>query len=127
MLREWTPLGFVTRDFRNFPTPFQVESPAPTPRADAKATPAVAPAPAVTAPKPTAAKNAKASQKTAQPTPIVSVNTTPVDELAGVKGVSRPLAQAIVADRPYRSFTDLLRVKGMGPKLLAKLRPGFRL
>ncbi|MEI9895519.1 MAG: hypothetical protein WDN28_16910 [Chthoniobacter sp.] len=46
MLREWTPLGFVTRDFRNFATPFQVESPAPAAPPEAEAGPVAPVAPA---------------------------------------------------------------------------------
>jgi len=36
--------------------------------------------------------------------------------------VGAKLAAAIVAGRPYAAMTDLLRVRGMGEKLLAKLR-----
>jgi len=46
-----------------------------------------------------------------------------VAELAAVKGVSQALAAAIVAARPYAGLDDLVKAKGMGEKLLAKLRP----
>jgi DNA uptake protein ComE-like DNA-binding protein len=201
MLREWTPVGFVTRDFRNFNVPFLVESPAPAvalapapaaqpeakiasapvappaPKAapaiaaapapaakpEAKATPAVvaapvpakqpeakAAAPVAAAPTPGATAEVKAAPAVAavpavvtKPTPAApksaqapkaaeavqgaSINTATVDELAEVNGVSRTLAKAIVAGRPYRSFDDLLSVKGMGAKLLAKIAAGLRL
>jgi competence ComEA-like helix-hairpin-helix protein len=57
----------------------------------------------------------------------VSVNTATADELASVKGLPAKVAEAIVAKRPYASLDDLLRVKGMGAKLLAKLRSRLKL
>lgn len=46
-------------------------------------------------------------------------------------GIGEKLAQRIVADReqqgPFQSIEDLLRVKGIGPKTLARLRPHLRL
>ena len=48
-------------------------------------------------------------------------------ELAQLDGVGEALATRIVEDRrtngPFRSIADLDRVKGIGPKLLNRLRP----
>jgi DNA uptake protein ComE-like DNA-binding protein len=52
----------------------------------------------------------------------VSINTASLDDLAKVKHLSRPLAKAIVAARPYQHVDELLRAKGIGPKLLKKIR-----
>ena len=52
----------------------------------------------------------------------VSVNHATVDEIAAVKGMSRKVAELIVKGRPYGSLDALVNVRGMGPKLLAKLR-----
>lgn len=179
MLREWTPAGFVTRDYCNFAVPHVVDiiaaPPAATPvptsvaEAPAVATPAVgtpavatpaapapaAPTPAAPTPAPakpktkatapqapakaavapagkaaaaakavaaTAPAKAKVSEKATRAEALPSVNTASADELAAIKGLSKTVAKAIVAGRPYASLDELTRAKGMGEKLLAKLR-----
>jgi DNA uptake protein ComE-like DNA-binding protein len=57
------------------------------------------------------------------PTGLVDLNTASNRQLQNVPGIGVQLAARIVAGRPYRSVDDLLRVSGIGPKLLAKLRP----
>jgi competence protein ComEA len=48
-------------------------------------------------------------------------------ELAFVPGLSRRVAEEIVADReangPFRDLEDLVRVRGIGPKRLARAAP----
>jgi competence protein ComEA len=39
-------------------------------------------------------------------------------------GIGEVTANAIIEKRPYRRVDDLLRVRGIGPKLLDMLRPG---
>lgn len=51
----------------------------------------------------------------------VSLNGASQDSLEGLPGVGPALAARIVAGRPYRSIQDLDRVKGIGPKTIAKL------
>ncbi len=58
---------------------------------------------------------------------MTSVNDATVKELTAVKGLSAKLAQAIVESRPFVSLDALADVKGMGAKLLAKLRPSLKL
>lgn len=53
----------------------------------------------------------------------VNVNTATAKELAAVKGIGPTLAQRIVEARPYERLDDLERVKGIGPKRLANVRP----
>jgi competence protein ComEA len=54
---------------------------------------------------------------------LVNVNTATQEELESLPGVGPKTAQAIIAGRPYASVDDLLRVKGIGPATLAKIRP----
>jgi DNA uptake protein ComE-like DNA-binding protein len=135
MLREWTPAGFVTRDYANFVAPHVVAEPAP-PAVAVEAAPAVPvaaePAKAQPGPaqagEPPQAKGAPAAsaRQAAGSVPAqagrVSINRASVAELAAIKGLGKTVAAAIVAARPYADLEELLRAKGMGPKLLAKLR-----
>ncbi|BDG06663.1 ComEA family DNA-binding protein [Anaeromyxobacter oryzae] len=56
----------------------------------------------------------------------IDPNTASARELAFVPGLGRRLADDIVADRaregPYRSVDDLDRVRGIGPRRLARAR-----
>ncbi len=139
MLREWTPSGFVTRDYSRFAQTYRVEAPVkvPVPAAaePAKAAPPVAAKPAKTTPpaksgraggKPAKGKSAAGRKAAAAPAPV-SVNKATVDELAALGGVSRALAQAIIAARPFAKLEELTRVKGLGDKMLAKLVPLLKL
>ncbi len=152
MLREWTAAGFVTRDFANFATPF-INAPvvnntcvAVVPTKTAAAAPAKAPAPTalaakapmpilapvtVKAPAPEISKPvaAAAPAKTTIDANIkgVSVNTARVEELAAVKGLSKKVAEDIVKHRPFASLDDLRRVKGLGAKILAKVRSSLKI
>lgn len=53
---------------------------------------------------------------------LVSINSADAASLADVKGLSKTVAAAIVANRPYASVDDLLKVKGIGAKSLDKFR-----
>jgi competence protein ComEA len=56
----------------------------------------------------------------------IDLNRASARDLAFVPGLSRALAGAVVADRarngPFRSVEDLARVRGVGPKRLARAR-----
>ena len=122
MLREWTPAGFLTRDYANFDAPLIVPTPAPSEAAAGSAAEEEAtPAPVVEKPVEAApAKRAKAAAGVvAGP---VSINRASEAELAAVKGLSKAVAAGIVAARPYASVDEVVRAKGMGSKLLEKLR-----
>lgn len=126
MLGEWTANGFAARDFTNFALPFvsaPIEEKAPAPVIEKPATPLVAKTPepvAVKAPAP-AKSAANASAKG------VPVNTARVEELAAVKGLTRKLAEGIVKKRPFASLDDLTEVKGLGAKILAKVRSSLKI
>ncbi len=137
MLREWTPSGFVTRDFTPFEQTYVVEAPAvkaaaapakaepakaaPAKAEPAKAAPKAAPAAKPVAKKPVAAPQ-KAAPKKAEAPATVALNSASVAEIAALKGVSKKLAEAIVAARPFKKLDDVVGVKGLGIKLFDKLK-----
>lgn len=54
---------------------------------------------------------------------VVNINRASLDELRALPKVSGTVAQAIIEGRPYTSVDDLLRVYGIGPKTLERIRP----
>jgi len=110
MLREWTALGYVTRDFVNFPLPLTIGGSARGSE--------VAPERAKAKPPESVAPKADGT---------VSVNEASHEELATVKGLPPKVVDGIVSKRPFSSLDELVKVKGMGAKLLAKLRSRLRL
>jgi competence protein ComEA len=50
-------------------------------------------------------------------------NTAARDDLMKLPGVGEALANRIIEGRPFSKPEDLLRVSGIGPATLAKLRP----
>jgi DNA uptake protein ComE-like DNA-binding protein len=132
MLREWTPAGYVTRDYRNFAAaPVKVEAVAKKataarvkPVAKAKTVAAAKPADAVKGPAAAPKATVKAAEKPVkkEAPKLVSINKASEDELTGLKGLPRDVARAIIAGRPYASLDDVCKAKGMGVKKLAKLR-----
>lgn len=131
LLREWSAKGYVTRDFSNFPLPVTWNA-APTAAAPFEEAPAAAEAPAKAAEpaaKPAAGKAKPAAKpKAAAAAPVsVSINTATAAELAAVKGLSKVVAAAIVAARPFKSLDELVKVKGMGVKSFDKLKGSLSL
>ena len=112
MLREWTEAGYVTRDYRALPSLM---------RPAAEWTPS--PDPAVPAEPPTP-HNEPAVESS--PDALLAVNQASAEEIEALKGINRNVAKAIVESRPFDSVDDLIRVKGIGPKLLERLRRIFR-
>jgi len=53
---------------------------------------------------------------------LLDLNTATEKELQSIKGISPILAKRIIAGRPYKTVDDLLKVKGIGPKKLEKIR-----
>ncbi|MGL4941790.1 MAG: ComEA family DNA-binding protein [Thermoguttaceae bacterium] len=57
----------------------------------------------------------------------LDINAAPWTEFDTLPGLGKMLSKSIVADRethgPFTSIDDLLRVRGVGPKRLAILRP----
>lgn len=128
MLREWTPAGYVTRDYRALPVSVAVKTAAP---AAEPVVVAVKPAKVAAKTKKAAAepkaKPAAAEKPARSKASGVSVNTASEADLAAVKGLSAGLAGKIIAARPYAALDELVKAKGMGPKLLAKVRESLSL
>ncbi|HDH06494.1 MAG TPA: hypothetical protein ENH01_12460 [Nitrospirae bacterium] len=64
-------------------------------------------------------------EKAKSPEGLFDLNTATEKELQSIKGIGPVLAARIIAGRPYRNADDLLKVKGIGPKKLKKIRPYF--
>jgi competence ComEA-like helix-hairpin-helix protein len=125
MLREWTGLGYQTVDYLNFAVPYIVSNKPVVIRNDDSNIISVN----FNDTKKTSAKKARTTQaKTAKTKPAavesaaVSLNQADLQELVAVKGVSKKLAETLVDARPFESFDEVLKVKGMGAKLLEKIR-----
>jgi hypothetical protein len=57
----------------------------------------------------------------------VDVNRASAGELASLDGIGPKLAERMVAARPFRTLDDVGRVRGIGARRLAVLRPRLRL
>ena len=70
-------------------------------------------------------KTAAAASQVAGET--VDINRADLDQLATLPGIGEKIAERINAYReengPFKSVDDLLNVKGIGPKMLEKIRP----
>jgi len=54
---------------------------------------------------------------------VVNVNAATHEQLETVPGIGPSLGARIVSGRPYQSVDDLLKVSGIGPQTLEKMRP----
>lgn len=149
MLREWNGAGHDTRAFTNFPIAYvqaatkpqltvvddaaadgevvelkkvREQKQAEEAKQETKEAPAAKAAPA--AKKAESAKAAPAKKATKAPARkvAVSVNNGTSDELSSIGGISARLAANIVKGRPYKSVDDVVKVKGVGAKLLERVR-----
>jgi len=62
----------------------------------------------------------------AEPTEAINLNTATRGELMSIRGVGEVTANRIIESRPYAHVDDLLKVTGIGPATLAKLKPYLR-
>lgn len=134
MLREWTAAGFVTRDHVNFALPYVVARKAAVVEDMTDNVISVnfpdkdrAPAPQRPAQESAALVETRPKGKPAPADPSVSLNHASPTDIAAIKGISMRLAERIVASRPFGSIEEMLNIKGVGPRLLDKLRRLARL
>ena len=60
------------------------------------------------------------------PVSMVNLNTASIDELCTLPGIGKKKAEAIIAlrtKRPLTRVTQVLQVKGIGPRTLQRLKP----
>lgn len=78
---------------------------------------------------PAKAASAKTAPAKAAPAAKINLNSATADQLTAVPGVGKTLAERIVAHRqkegPFRSVQELMNVKGVGEKNLAKIQGYF--
>jgi competence protein ComEA len=63
------------------------------------------------------------------PAPLVDINAASAADLESLPGIGAKKAQAIVQfrqRRPFRRVTELMRVKGIGPKLYQRVKGRVR-
>ncbi|RLU02404.1 MAG: helix-hairpin-helix domain-containing protein [Ketobacter sp.] len=156
MLREWNGLTYETRDAVNFSVPYtaswvptviknptdnvisvsfnetekteqpvkKTEAKKPAqPAAEAEAKAVVNPSAKTAAKKAQPAKAAKAQNRT----DTLCLNSATQKEIASIKGVSTKLAARLVEARPFKTLDEVLKVKGMGAKLLEKIQDSISL
>ena len=70
------------------------------------------------APTPTAPPEATSTPAQAK----VDVNSATLGKLTELPGIGKKIGQAIIDGRPYAKIEDLLKVKGIGKKKLAKIK-----
>src|SRR5262245_51873717 len=63
------------------------------------------------------------TQDATTPEAPLDVNRASVPELTRLPGIGPRLAERIVQARPFEALDDLVRVEGVRPRLLARLRP----
>jgi prefoldin subunit 5 len=63
---------------------------------------------------------------TSEGTPILDLNTSPVEALSELPGVGPALAERIVAARPFEDVDDLRRVRGLGATTIDGLKERVR-
>lgn len=73
------------------------------------------------------AKKASSRVLKAKPEPktVLSLNAVAEEQLTELKGISKAVAKAIVEARPYARWDEVATVKGVGGKLLIKLKANF--
>jgi competence protein ComEA len=62
------------------------------------------------------------TETTGVPGERINLNTASLAQLEALPGVGPKFAARLIAGRPYSGFEDVDRVKGVGPKMLEKLK-----
>jgi DNA uptake protein ComE-like DNA-binding protein len=137
MLCEWTAEGYLTRDYCNFAELWARPVAIAEPVAVAEPQPAAAVAVAVAEPE-------SAVVLVAEPAAVVvaaalapatqwaeksrlSLNSASAEELVRATGINKKLAADVVKARPFKSFDELVKVRGIGEKIARKFRDAMKL
>lgn len=64
-------------------------------------------------------------EKTKSPQGLLDLNSASKEELMSINGIGPVLSARIISGRPYKTLDDLLKVEGIGPKILENIRPCF--
>ncbi|MNL39131.1 Photosystem II 12 kDa extrinsic protein precursor [compost metagenome] len=57
-----------------------------------------------------------------EPPLCIDLNRASAEELAQVRGIGLPLAEAIIRHRPFASVDDLAGIPGLSPATLSRLK-----
>lgn len=126
VLCEWTEQGQVVRDYQNFaedyadPVLEEVATPAAVLSSPPRLTLITSPA-RTTEPKVAPAAPASPVAE-ASPSTRPSLNRASEAELAQLTGLPRKILADLLRARPFKSFDDIRRVRGIGDKTVQKLR-----
>lgn len=66
---------------------------------------------------------AESTMKKVEAKALVNLNTASAADLTKVPGIGPSRAQAIIAARPYKSLSDLKKVKGIKEGVIAQIKP----
>jgi len=122
MLREWTGTGYETRDYINFTLPYVASNKPTISRNETDNVINVSFSGNKNNLAAAANKAGKATRKKPETEAAISLNKASLQDIVSVKGISKKLAENLDAARPFESLDEVLKVKGMGPKLWQKIR-----
>ncbi len=140
MLREWTNLGYITSDYINFNLPYLVENKPVFSRIETdnviNAEFAKNKRASVTqsngnfAPvkdEPSQMNTSATSENESEKDTSISINSASFEDILAIKGISKKLDENILECRPYGTLEQQLKVKGIGEKLLEKVKQFMKL
>ncbi len=133
MLREWTGMGYLTRDYVNFALPYIVRGNSTILRnrtdnviniSFSGNKKSLASAAVEEATIPATAEAGNSGQDKPQNGTAISLENASLEDIVSVEGNSNKLAENgnVATQRPSESLDDVLKVKGMVPTLWKKIR-----
>ena len=132
MLREWQgDTGFVTKDFVVMAADTTADKAVEEPLEESEEKPLASHLPAADQPvddEPVGSSSGEQQppKSKAETNDKVSINSGSYEELHGIKGVNKKLAQKIIAGRPYRKKKALLQLPSVTKKKFKKIKPLLR-